>query len=174
MLSNFLWILSTSHHREKWSVKPNGDLWVQYCRNFSEKLATWPFGRRPCLWCAEKIVFGRQLPTNTKSPPNVGLMLGQRRRRWISIKPTFGWYLMFAEFVECTHTIVSVSQSHHFENKRIWEISLTWLLSQVNYLRFQCNIAAIKFGGWIAQLQSFCLFFKYETVAVIWLCILNL
>ena len=33
---------------------------------------------------------GRHSHTTTRRRPNVGLMLGQRRRRWHSIKPTLG------------------------------------------------------------------------------------
>ena len=34
-------------------------------------------------------------PANTSRWPNVGLMLGQRRRRWANIKPTLGQHLVF-------------------------------------------------------------------------------
>ena len=34
---------------------------------------------------------------NTKNQPNVGLMLGQRYRRWLNIKPTLGRCIVFAE-----------------------------------------------------------------------------
>ena len=33
---------------------------------------------------------------NTRRPPNVGSMLGQRRRRWTNIEPTLGERLVFA------------------------------------------------------------------------------
>ena len=36
------------------------------------------------------------IPANTKRWPYVGLMLGQRRRRWANIKPTLGQPLVFA------------------------------------------------------------------------------
>ena len=37
-----------------------------------------------------------QLSTNTRHCPDVDLMLGQRRRRWASVKTTLGQYLAFA------------------------------------------------------------------------------
>ena len=36
-------------------------------------------------------------PANMSRWPNVGLLLGQRRRRWAGSKPTLGQRLMFAE-----------------------------------------------------------------------------
>ena len=38
----------------------------------------------------------RLSPTNTRRWPKVGLLLGQRRRRWANIPPTLGQRLMFA------------------------------------------------------------------------------
>ena len=35
-------------------------------------------------------------PDNTRRWPNVGLMLGQRRRRWASVSPTLGQCFVFA------------------------------------------------------------------------------
>ena len=35
-------------------------------------------------------------PANTRRWPNVGLMLGQRRRRWANVCPTFVQRLVFA------------------------------------------------------------------------------
>ena len=37
------------------------------------------------------------LPTSIRHSPNVGLMLGQRRRRWANIKPTLGEYIVLVE-----------------------------------------------------------------------------
>ena len=39
-------------------------------------------------WC-------KQNPANTRHWPNVGLMLGQRRRRWNNISPTLSQHLVF-------------------------------------------------------------------------------
>ena len=38
----------------------------------------------------------REIPANTRRSANVGLMLGQRRRRWPNIKPTLAERLVFA------------------------------------------------------------------------------
>ena len=35
-------------------------------------------------------------PVNTRRLPNVGFMLGQRRRRWTNLKLTLGQRVMFA------------------------------------------------------------------------------
>ena len=35
------------------------------------------------------------IPANTRHSPNVGSMLGQRRRRWTIIEPTLGECLVF-------------------------------------------------------------------------------
>ena len=37
-------------------------------------------------------------PANTRRWPNVGLMLGQRRRRWANVSPTLGQHLVFAGY----------------------------------------------------------------------------
>ena len=37
-------------------------------------------------------------PANTIHRPNVGTMLGQRRRRWTNIVPALGWCIVFAVF----------------------------------------------------------------------------
>ena len=36
------------------------------------------------------IIYSCSTPVCTRRPPNIGLMLDQRRRRWFSIKPTLG------------------------------------------------------------------------------------
>ena len=38
----------------------------------------------------------RTIPANPRRSPNVGTMLGQRRRRWANIVPTLGEHLVFA------------------------------------------------------------------------------
>ena len=38
----------------------------------------------------------RHIPANSRRSPKVGLMLGQRRRRWTNIEPTLGERLVFA------------------------------------------------------------------------------
>ena len=42
------------------------------------------------------IRLNNELPSKHESWPNVGLLLGQRRRRWVNSKPTLGQRLMFA------------------------------------------------------------------------------
>ena len=42
------------------------------------------------------IRLNNELPSKHESWPNAGLLLGQRRRRWVNSKPTLGQRLMFA------------------------------------------------------------------------------
>ena len=43
-------------------------------------------------------VLGKRYPANTKRWSNVGLMLGQRRRRLANFNPTLGQRIMFAGY----------------------------------------------------------------------------
>ena len=53
------------------------------------------------MWsCNDAQMTWRGFPANTRHSPNVGLMLGQRLRRWPSIKSTLGWYFVLAGFRE--------------------------------------------------------------------------
>ena len=50
-------------------------------------------------------------PANTRRLPNVGLMLGQRRRRWTNIKPTLGAHRANS-LLPSTHTLLLSKQRH--------------------------------------------------------------
>ena len=79
-------------------------------------------------------------PKNKKRLLNVVLILGQRRRRWANINPTFGQCLVFAgnysnqkqeTFTQCCVNIGSTSQTvgQHYPN--IWSMSrVCWELLQ--------------------------------------------
>ena len=43
-------------------------------------------------------LLGRHLTANTRGWPDAGLLLGQRRRRWTHIKPTFAERILFTVF----------------------------------------------------------------------------
>ena len=51
---------------------------------------------RLCRLAGNATQSGRIWPISTRKCPNAGLMLGHRRRRWPSIKPTLGRRLVFA------------------------------------------------------------------------------
>ena len=42
-------------------------------------------------------------PVHTSRSPNVGLMLGLRRRRWANIEPTFGQRLVYTGYISEYH-----------------------------------------------------------------------
>ena len=45
------------------------------------------------------------IPANTRRWPNVGLMLGQRRRRWANISPTLGQCIVFAGIAHIVYRV---------------------------------------------------------------------
>ena len=45
---------------------------------------------------------GKQVPTNTRRWPNVGLLLGQGRERWANSKPTMGQRLIIARYARAS------------------------------------------------------------------------
>ena len=50
--------------------------------------------------------------TNTTHWNNVGLMLGQRRRRWTSIKPTLFQFIVFPGMITRLLYIAMAAQTH--------------------------------------------------------------
>ena len=60
-------------------------------------------------------------PENSRRLPDVGVMFGQRRRRWPNIKPTLGQRVIFAEYPlkAATTSVISLptsaTHSHYFE-----------------------------------------------------------
>ena len=81
----------------KQNAKDTDEQWWQPYLQFS--FARPIFTRISGITC----VLGLPCPANTSRSPNVGTMLGQRRRRWLNIVPTLGGRLVFA--VQCGNTI---------------------------------------------------------------------
>ena len=69
-----------------------------YRFNLSRGLVTWSDDESRSMECPELWSDGKQNKnrTNTRYWPNVGSMLGQRRRRWANVKPTLCQHLMLA------------------------------------------------------------------------------
>ena len=67
------------------------------------------------------IIF-RNIPANMRHWPNVGLLLGQRRRRWANSNPTLGQRLMFAgivpNFSSYITTLTYFCINHGDQNKK--------------------------------------------------------
>ena len=57
-------------------------------------------GISPVIGCVDTIKKNVMNPANTRHGPNVGSMLGQRRRRWPNIDSTLGRCLVFAGTVD--------------------------------------------------------------------------
>ena len=63
------------------------------------------------------------IPGNTKRWPNVGLMMGQRRRRWTNIKPILGQCLVSAGiYVHCTigHGVSALNCTARLKSPAVW------------------------------------------------------
>ena len=73
-----------------------------------------PPGYGPVLGCSPP-----PHTANTRRWPNVGLMLGQRRRRWASISPTVGQRIVFAGLSNNDISVVTKCTVH--KNGRTWE-----------------------------------------------------
>ena len=54
-----------------------------------------PSNDTPATSTLDYLVIGSTHPANTRGWPNVGLMLGQRRRRWANVSPTLGQRLVY-------------------------------------------------------------------------------
>ena len=54
---------------------------------------------------------GGHCPANTRRWPNVGLLLDQRRRRWVNIKPTLCQRLVFVKCPPSCHCSATLDQN---------------------------------------------------------------
>ena len=130
-------------------IGPSLQYWLWYP---SANIETFYFfftdSSRTSPWC---MLFCRKLchgngkqslltPKNKKRLLNVVLILGQRRRRWANINPTFGQCLVFAgnysnqkqeTFTQCCVNIGSTSQTVGQHYPDIWSMSrVCWELLQ--------------------------------------------
>ena len=74
-------------------------------------------------------------PANMRRWPNVGLQLGQRRRRWANCKPTLGQRLMFAgyTFSLCWFNVGPAAQTvdHRVKCHAGWVMTETEILWKI-------------------------------------------
>ena len=119
---NHVWHVGTSHNGTGMSLVSTH----QGCKTHTptqRDLVVWQSLLVWCLlWCHQTCSMSPHSQP-TKQETNVGLMLGQRRRRWVNINPTLVQCLMFAGsqhtlLVQCclNRGSASATLAHHWDN----------------------------------------------------------